>query len=181
MGDTPSVGWLLKGRPDVPSEPGWGGQFVRAWERPYYRFERMTTEADQMQEFGILELVLPLGNTLPERIEAFLDVTNQSLPGFVAEDRTIRFRFSPKASGRYAFKVRSTSPELDGIKGGITAVTPSPEVAQKPSSTHPNWWTDNPSLQFIEDGHIGAKTVSRWREDFLRDFAERLQMLENTN
>ena len=35
MGDTPSVGWVLKGTPDDPSQPGWGGRFVRAWERPY--------------------------------------------------------------------------------------------------------------------------------------------------
>ena len=37
MGDTPSVGWLLKGAPDDPSQPGWGGSYVRAWERPCTR------------------------------------------------------------------------------------------------------------------------------------------------
>ena len=35
MGDTPSVAWLLSGTPEDPSQPGWGGRFVRAWERPY--------------------------------------------------------------------------------------------------------------------------------------------------
>ncbi len=38
MEDSPSVGWLLKGTLYDPSQPGWGGQFVRAWERPYSRF-----------------------------------------------------------------------------------------------------------------------------------------------
>ena len=42
MGDTPSVGWLLKGTPSDPSQPGWCGRFVRAWKRPYSRFGRMT-------------------------------------------------------------------------------------------------------------------------------------------
>ena len=32
--------------PDDPSLPGWGGQFVRAWERPYGRFERMATKEE---------------------------------------------------------------------------------------------------------------------------------------
>jgi hypothetical protein len=43
MGDTPSVAWLLKGNPDDPAKPGWGGQFLRAWERPTARSTRITT------------------------------------------------------------------------------------------------------------------------------------------
>ena len=39
--------------------------------------------------------------------------------------------------------------------------------------THPNWWIDEPDLAAAEGVHSGAKTVSRWREDFLRDFANR--------
>ncbi len=50
MGDTPSVGWLLKGTPDDPSQPGWGGQFVRAWKRPYSGFDRLwVTRGSQEQ------------------------------------------------------------------------------------------------------------------------------------
>lgn len=175
MGDTPSVGWLLKGTPEDPSLPGWGGQFVRAWDLPYYRYDRMTTVADHMQEFGILELVLPLGGASDETTEAFLEVTNQSLIGHLAGDGTVRFRFSPKAAGAYTFTIRSNSPLLDGTTGGITAFTTPPDMAQHPSRMYPNWWTDDPSLQLSEDGHIGAKTVNRWREDFLRDFAERME------
>ena len=37
--DSPSVGWLLGGSPADPLQPGWGGQFVRAWPRPYVRFD----------------------------------------------------------------------------------------------------------------------------------------------
>lgn len=49
MGDTPSVGWLLRGTPTDPSKPSWGGRFVRAWDRPYYQFDRLTTKEDRMQ------------------------------------------------------------------------------------------------------------------------------------
>jgi hypothetical protein len=38
----------------------------------------------------------------------------------------------------------------------------------------PNWWTDNPDPEFAEGEHIGAKTVSRWRQKFLKDFARRM-------
>lgn len=175
MGDTPSVAWLLAGTPGDPSQPGWGGRFVRAWDRSDYRHEEMPTEADRMQEFGILELVLSLGPDASETPEAWLDVTNQSLPGHSPGDGTMRFRFSPKAAGVYDFEIRSNVPSLDGRAGEITAVTPPPDAAQRPSPEHPNWWTDDPSPQWAEDGHIGARTVNRWREEFLRDFATRLE------
>jgi hypothetical protein len=174
MGDTPSVGRLLKGMPDDPSKPGWGGQFVRAWERPYYRFERMTTKGDRMEVFGVLELVLPLGDLAPEKSEARLIVENQSLIGHTPGDGTMRLRFCPKAAKAYSFTIRSNVLNLNGKKGSITAFVPPPVVARRPSSQLPNWWTDDPSEDVAEGDHIGAKTVSRWREAFLRDFAMRV-------
>lgn len=173
MGDTPSVGWLLKGTPDDPLQPGWGGQFVRAWDRPYVRFSRLTTTGDRMEVFGILELALPMGSDAPEKVEARLVVENQSLVGHVA-DGAIHFRFSPKAAQAYRFKIQSNVPSLEGRTGGITAVQPSPELAKRPSAEFPNWWTDDPSPQFSEGQHAGAKTVSRLREEYLKDFAARM-------
>ena len=174
MGDTPSVGWLLKGTPDDPSQPGWGGRFVRAWEHPYSRFERMTTKADRMEVFGILELVLPMGNDISEQPEAVLAVENQKLPGHAPGDGTMRFRFCPKAAKGYGFKIQGNVPALNGKTGGITAYIPSPDMAQRPSAKFPNWWTDDPSFNVAEGSHSGAKTVNRWREDFLSDFAARM-------
>src|SRR5699024_11974855 len=110
MGDTPSVAWLLKGTPGDPSQPSWGGRFVRAWDRPYYRFNRMTTQTDRMQEFGILELALPLGTDAPKKPVARLEVTNQSLKGDFPGDGTVYFRFSPKAAGTYNFTIKINMP-----------------------------------------------------------------------
>ena len=174
MGDTPSVAWLLKGTLDDPSKPSWGGQFVRAWDRPFIRFNRLTTKDDRMELFGIVELALPVGANATEKTEARLLVENQSINGHVGEDKTIRFRFCPKEAKTFTFTIRGNVPSLDGKTGGITAVPLSPELAKRPSTTHPNWWTDNPAPQFAEGPHAGAKTVSRWRGEFLRDFAARM-------
>jgi hypothetical protein len=174
MGDTPSVAWLLRGRPEDPAMPGWGGRFVRTWGIPCVRLERLPTTDDCMEVFGILEMLLPIGEDAPAQPEARLRVENQSLIGQVAEDRTIRFRFSPKAAQTYQFVIRGNLPSLDGRRGGITAVLPSSERANDRSSRFPNWWTDDPSPLWAEGPHTGAKTVSRWREEFLRDFAGRM-------
>jgi hypothetical protein len=174
MGDTPSVGWLLRGTPENPSQPGWGGRFVPAWERPYSRFERMTTTKDRMEVFGILELVLPMRNDIPKQPKAVLAAANQNLPGYAPSDGTMRFRFCPKNANSHGFRIESNVPALDGKTGGITVYAPSPGMAQRPAANLPNWWTDDPSPELAEGSHHGAKTVSRWRGDFLGDFAQRM-------
>ena len=179
MGDTPSVGWLLKGTPDDPTQPGWGGRFVRAWERPYRCFERMTSREDRMEVFGILELVLPLGDMAPDKPEAQFLVSNQTLPGYAHGDGTMRFRFCPKSKGVFSYKIRSNVRALDGQAGRITVTLPNPEQAVQPSSYLPNWWTDDPDPAVAEGGHHGAKTVNRWREAFLRDFAVRMKRCQS--
>lgn len=179
MGDTPSLAWLLNGDAENPSNPGWGGQFVRAWDRPFYHFDRMTTEADSVQEFAILDLALPVKGELPEKPEAFLKVDNQSLVGYFSGDGFVRFRYSPKSVNSFRFEIVSNMAELNGLTGGIRSYLPSPDLAKNPSEKYPNWWTDDPSPEFMEEGHIGIKTVNCWRKEFLRDFAKRMQRCAN--
>jgi hypothetical protein len=180
MGDTPSVAWLLWGTPDDPSQPGWGGRFVRAWERPYTRFERLTTAQDRIEQFGILELLVPLGRNAPEKPEARLAIENQSLLGHTPGDGTVRFRFSPKDAKTHRFTIRGNVPALDGKTGQITAVPAPLDAAHRPSEKHPQWWTDDPSPGFASGPHPGVLTVSRWREDFLGDFAARMRRCQST-
>ena len=179
MGDTPSVSWLLKGTPEDPTQPGWGGQFVRAWARPHVRLERMPTKTDRMEIFGILELVLSMGKALPAQPTAVLSVSNQKLPGHAPGDGTMRFRFCPKGKGGFGFKIESNVPGINGKTGGVTAYVPSPDIAQQPAANLPNWWTDDPSPDVAEGSHSGARTVSRWREGFLKDFAQRMLRCES--
>ena len=81
---------LLHRVPADPSQPGWGGRFVRIWDGRKTIFDRLTTAAD------------------------------------------------------------------------------------RPSARHPNWWIDDQDPAAAERVHAGAKNVSRWREEFLRDFARRM-------
>ncbi len=174
MGDTPSVGWLLNGTPSDPSRPSWGGQFVRAWARPHLRLDRVATTADQIEVFGILEMVLNINDDSLANPEAELIVENQEIPGYVPGDGTIRFRFCPKAIKTYSFRIRSNIAALDEQTGGIQSSAPPVTLAQAPSPSLPNWWTDDPDTQNAEGEHHGAKSVSRWRGDYLADFAARM-------
>jgi hypothetical protein len=179
MGDTPTVAWLLRGEPAMPFQPGWGGRYVRAWTRPYAFFDRLTTAADRIEHCGILELALPLGADAPAAPEARLVIENQSLTGHVDGAGAMRFRFSPKEAKTYRYTIRGNVPALDGRTGEITVIPPSVSAALQPDPGLPNWWTDDPSPALIEGPHRGARTINLWREDFLRDFAARLQRCQS--
>ncbi|MHB9005925.1 MAG: DUF1593 domain-containing protein [Limisphaerales bacterium] len=174
MGDSPSVAYLLQGTPQDPSQPGWGGRFVRAWERPHRVFTRLTGPQDRLEQFGIFELALPLGDPVPARPEARLVIENQESIGAVDADGMMRWRFSPKDAKTYRYTIRSNVSALDGKSGELTSLRPPPDAARSPSSRLSNWWTDDPAPQFAEGAHLGARTVSRWREEFLGDFSARL-------
>ncbi|MFO0941183.1 MAG: DUF1593 domain-containing protein, partial [Pirellulales bacterium] len=79
MGDTPSVAWLLRGNSSEPTQPSWGGQFVRAWQRPYLKLNRLPTAQDQIELFGILDLELPYSSSSSQELQATIVVENQTL------------------------------------------------------------------------------------------------------
>jgi hypothetical protein len=175
MGDTPTFSWLLRGNPEMPFQPGWGGRYVRAWTRPYVKFDRITTAADRMEHFGILELVLPLGANPPAAPAAEMVIENQRLAGHVDGSGSIRFRFCPKDAKVYRYTIAGNLPSLEGSRGEITVFPPAPAAALTPDPRWANWWTDDPSPEAAEGIQQGARTISVWREEFLRDFAARLE------
>ena len=172
MGDTPSLMRLFHGTPEDPSLPSWGGQFVRAWERPHKIYRRLTTAVDSIEQFGVLELLLPFDSAGIADPVATMD-TDRDIPGLVMGD-TVKFLFTPKNPTKYPYTIVSNIPSLSGKTGNITSYLPPPENKDNPSASLPNWWTDDPSTEYKEGSHIGAKTVNIWRVDYLSDFAERM-------
>jgi hypothetical protein len=174
MGDSPSVGYLLHGTPDNPSMEGWGGSFVHVWDGRKTRYRRLTTDSDQVEVFGVVEFEFPLpaGMTNTNTTRVLFD---GRVPVAAANDgRELRFRFSPRDAKVWTYVIQSDFGELNGRSGSFTAVLPPPEETSRPSPEHPNWWTDDPDPAAAEGIHAGARHVSRWREDFLRDFAVHL-------
>ena len=172
MGDTPSLTRLLYGTSDDPTQPSWGGQFVRAWERPHKVFYRTTTELDSIEQFGVLELLLPFDSDTITNPFATLNI-DRPIKALVQND-TVRLLFSPKNPSNYKYTITSNIPSINNLAGSITSYRPPASNKLNPSPLYSNWWTDDPSPEYIEDGHIGVKTINRWREDFLTHFANRM-------
>lgn len=171
MGDSPSVTHVLGADPMRPEAAGWGGSFVRSWDGRRVNFPRLTSAADRAEIFSVVEFALPLpaGMTRAHTAQVIFD---NRIPAAVVNDGiTLRFRFAPRDAKVWPYVIRSDFGPLDGTKGEFTAF---PLRGGPPSERHPNWWTDDPAPEAAEGVHAGARTVSRWRGDFLRDFARRL-------
>lgn len=174
MGDTPSVMHVLGAAPEDPARDGWGGRFVRVWEGRNTEFSRLTTAQDQVEVFGTVEWTLALPPGTPPGAKATMLVDGRIPVSARNNGRALRFRFSPRDAKVWPFAITSEAPELNGLKGAFTAAPPPVERTLVASARRPNWWIDDPAPEAAEGVHSGAKHVNRWREEFLRDFAERM-------
>ena len=84
------------------------------------------------------------------------------------------FFFSPKEGKTWSYTIKSTHAALHGQAGGFTSVAAAPEKSAVPSARRRHWWTDDPEPSRAEGVHHGAKTISRYRAEYLRDFAKRM-------
>jgi Protein of unknown function (DUF1593) len=174
MGDSPSVGYLLYGTPDDPSQPGWGGRFVRIWDGRKTTFPRLTTDADIVEAFGVVEFALPVPAGMTRDHSARMIVDGRIPAVATREGDVLRFRFSPRDAKVWPYVIRSDFAGLDGLSGQFTAVPPPADRTSRASAVHSHWWIDDPDPSAAEGVHPGAKSVTRWREQFLGDFARRL-------
>ncbi len=176
MGDTPSLGRLLRGVSDDPTKPGWGGNYVPIWDDRKTIFDRLTVEADQVEVFGVTEFALPIPEGYRSKNSTTM-IFNKGVPSSagVIDGNVLRFRFSPRDAFVWSYVIESDYAHLDGQSGKFTAVPPPITRTSKRSVVHPNWWIDDPNPALAEGVHPGAKSVSQWREDYLRNFAERLK------
>lgn len=176
MGDTPSVAYLLRGNPEDPESPSWGGQFDPVHARPNAVFHRNTTLKDCVEMFALVEFVFRGPHTdIDPNTPAFkMLIKEQEFAGYYVGEGEYRIRFMPKSLGEWSYVVASSIPELDGQKGEFVSVPESQTSRGRDPLLLPNWWSDilNPDLK---DGIIaGSTTVNKWRADFLRDFQYRM-------
>ncbi|GLY88815.1 DUF1593 domain-containing protein [Actinoallomurus iriomotensis] len=173
MGDSPAIGWFLNGVQN-PSKPSWGGRYARLWDGRRTVFDRLTTSADTVETYGVTEIALPIPDGFTSGNTAQL-LTDGRVPSLAVNDgKALRFRFSPKTPQVWSYVIQSDFAGLDGLSGQFTAVAPPIERASRPSATHPNWWCDDQDPAAAVGIYPGAKSVSQWRLEYLRDFADRM-------
>ena len=175
MGDTPSVAYLLRGKPECPEKPSWGGSFVKVNSRPKSIYCRNTNQNDTIEVFGVLELVFAgpdLGTASEESVFTLL-VQGQEFEGFYCGNGQYKVRFMPKSTGLWSYTTKSQIAKLNGQTGQFTCTEETESGRAGDSGRYPNWWSDILDPACAEQEHKGARTVNKWREQFLRDFQNR--------
>ncbi|MBK1835497.1 DUF1593 domain-containing protein [Roseibacillus ishigakijimensis] len=175
MGDTPSVAWALSPHPEDPTAASWGGQFVPLWPGRKTIFAGETRREEVAEAFGVVEFVFPKpGDFNADHFARMIFNHSEPPSEVIVEDDTLRFRFSPRDAKVWSYHVESNHADLAQIQGAFTARLRPHQETLEPSPRHPHWWSDDNAPTTFEGVHAGAKTINRWRVEYLADFARRM-------
>jgi len=180
MGDTPSLLYLMHGDSDQPWGESWGGSFEKLRHSPRVIFERNTNLSDTVPVYSIMEFHLegPVID-IPEDSACFtMTVANQTWSGYYRGNEKYAIRYTPKQAEKLSYVISSKIPELDKQSGKFVVGNQWPGD-QQPSdyALGEHWYTDRSDPELFDGKWQGAKTVAKWRNEVLLDWAERWSWL----
>lgn len=181
MGDTPSLAYIMNGDPNDPTGESWGGQFTPIKRSSRFVFQGNSTVKDTVAAYGVLEWKFKGPEvTIPKESVCFqLEIANQLWPGYYLGDGIYAIRYSSKKPETGSYSTISDIPELNGQTGQYISTFPWPG---KPNSNDyllgDNWYSDVTAPELFIDDQQGAKTVSKYRSEFLLDWAKRWEWLK---
>lgn len=180
MGDSPTVAYLLNGSPGDPAGESWGGSFELLPFSAKRVFWQNTSLNDIVPTYSVVEWVYQVEQKdSGDNPSLWFDIDNQRIGGFYEGDGKFRIRFSPKNSGEWRYVSHSSIKELDGMRGEFASANPWPgEPFRDNINPLNNWWSDRRDENLYLGDYQGAKTISKWRKEYLSDWEERWKWLE---
>lgn len=181
MGDTPSLLYMMNGDPNDPTKESWGGSFVKISRSPQILFDRPTTAQDTAQIYSIMEFRVkgPELNIPPDSICMIMTINKQTWGGFYLGEGIYAVRHTTYALGTMPYTIVSDIPGFPEQKGEITVVNVWPGKNRETDfKLGGNWYTDKSDEEVFDNNHHGFKTVSKWRIDAMKDWAERWSWLK---
>ncbi len=184
MGDTPSLLYMMDGNPKNPTRESWGGSFTKISYSPRTILERTTTVKDTVAYCSILEFrfTVPDAKAVKDSIYFWMEVPYgnniQKWPGYYIGNGVFSLRYIPKKAETLQYTFTSEIKELNGKKGEIVVDNLWP--GKKGTADYPlgsNWYSDKPDSNLYFGKLQGGKTLSKWRNAILMDWANRWQWL----
>lgn len=177
MGDTPSLLYMMNGDPADPYKESWGGSFEKMTESPRTIFTSNPTIKDTVAVYSVLEFhfngPVQEGKYIGRKFFTFR-IDRQDWDGVYLGDGIYGVRYAPKAPAVLKYEVISEVKELNGQKGVFVVgkVWPGNKTING-YKLGQNWYTDKLAPELFEGVWQGSKTVSKWREKVLTDWAVR--------
>ena len=180
MGDTPSLLYLMHGNPVEPKGESWGGSFEKTKYSARHIFNRNTTIADTIPVYSIIEFHFkgPEVN-FPEDSACFkMTVANQVWDGYYLGNGDYAIRYAPKRAETLNYKITSDIPGFGEQTGTFVVSNLWPgEKCSTDYAVGDYWYTDRSDPQLFDGGWQGARTILKWRNNALLDWAVRWDWL----
>ena len=180
MGDTPSLLYVMNGDPNDPSGDSWGGSFEKIDHSSRVIVNKSTTIMDTVPVYSILEFHLkgPEIDIPPDSACLILSVAGQKWEGFYLGDGNYAVRYSPKKAETLKYSITSDIKGFPNPNGVFVVDNLWPGKSCSSDYELGSNWYSEPSTPALYDGiWQGAKTVLKWRNEALQDWAERWKWL----
>ena len=180
MGDTPSLLYLMHGDPNIPQEESWGGSFEKLTYSPRIIFKQNTSFSDTVPAYSMMQFQFEGPEAdVPEDSACFsMKVANQRWDGYYLGNGSYAIRYAPKQAESLSYSITSNIPGFLQQFGKFV-------VSNKwPGDQHStdyilgdNWYTDRSDPELFDGKWQGAKTIGKWRNAALMDWAGRWKWL----
>ncbi len=180
MGDTPSVLYMINGNPNRPQGESWGGSFEKIDHSARVVFNRITTITDTVPVYSVIEFHFkgPKIN-IPDDSACFtLKVAGQKWDGHYFGNGNYAVRYSPKKAETLNYTITSDIIGFPDKRGEFVVHNLWPgKLISTDYKLGPNWYSDRSEPELFDGEWQGAKTVLKWRNDALMDWAIRWEWL----
>jgi hypothetical protein len=188
MGDTPSLLYMMGGDPNNPFKESWGGSFEQFSHSPRIVFTRNTTLADTVTVCSVVEFRFkgPVVH-IPEDSSAFTmtvkaRIGEQKWAGYYLGNGEYAIRYCPKQSETLSYKITSSIPDFAAQSGQLVVDNNWPGKNRTTDYLLGlNWYTDRGDTALFDGVLQGAKTISKWRNEILIDWAKHWSYLYESN
>lgn len=184
MGDTPSLLYLMQGNPDDPTGESWGGSFEQISRSARVVFDRMTTLADTVAFCSVFEFRLkgPEIKVPADSAVFWMEVpygnSKQIWPGYYLGNGNYAINYAPKQAEILRYQITS---KISGFPTQAGELVVSNRWPGKPNDTDyllgPNWYSDSSDPKRYDGKLQGGKTILKWRNEVLTDWAKRWEWL----
>lgn len=184
MGDTPSLLYMMDGDPKNPMRESWGGSFEKFDHSPRVVFNRITNSTDTVAFCTVVEFNLkgPEINVPPDSICFWMETpyknTVQKWAGYYLGGGRYGLKYVPKQAEVLSYEFTSGIPGFPVQKGTLVVDNRWPG---KHNTTDyklgANWYTDKADPQLYDGKIQGGKTISKWKNAALLDWAQRWEWL----
>lgn len=185
MGDSPSLFYLMHGNPNDPTGESWGGSFEKINRSAHIIVDGTQGTTEDIAFCSLIEfrfkgpVLKENSSSAPFYVETMHKKDVQKWAGSYLGNGNYALQYVPKAAEVLNYKFVSDIAELNGHEGKMNIVN------LWPGKQHPTdvplgntWFSDKSDPTLFDGKYQGGKTISKWKNDILLDWAKRWEWIK---